>query len=161
MNWGAISAIGDMLAAAGVIGSLLFVGMQIRRDRQATTQETGYKRQIAARDTLLTISSSPYMAPILAKVSGGKLMAEIMHLMAEFSLEPEEAIRLNSFYSSVVRQVVATLGMPMSEKERKDAERVLIGALSGPMGGWWEHGKHSLPDDIVADIDRKRAAMSP
>lgn len=160
MNWAAISAIGDMLAASGVIGSLLFVGIQIRRDREATTLDTGYKRQIAARDTLMTISSSPYMAPILEKVSGGKLGAETAHLVAEFNLDAEEAIRLNSFYSSVVRQVVATLGLPMSHKERKDAERILIGALSGPMGGWWEHGKHSLPADIVADIERKRAAAS-
>lgn len=160
MDWGAISAIGDMLAAAGVIGSLLFVGMQLRRDREASAQETGYRRQITARDTLLTISSSPYMAPILAKVGGGKLATEAAHLVAEFNLDPEEAIRLNSFYSSVVRQVVATLGMPMSEKERHDAERILIAALSGPMGGWWEQGKHSLPDDIVADIERKRMAAS-
>lgn len=160
MNWEAASAIGELLAAAGVIASLLFVGMQIRRDREATALETGYKRQIAARDTLLMISSSPYMAPLLAKVSGDKLMAEVAHLVDRFGLDAEEAFRLNSFYSSIVRQVVATLGMPMSDKERNDAERVLIGALSGPMGGWWEHSKGSLPQDIVARIDRKRMAAT-
>jgi len=39
MNWVAISAIGDILAAEGVIGSLVFVGLQIRRNRQATVPE--------------------------------------------------------------------------------------------------------------------------
>jgi hypothetical protein len=48
MNWDAIGAIGEMVGAAGVIASLLYLAVQIRRDRQNTRANT--RAMLAAID---------------------------------------------------------------------------------------------------------------
>lgn len=48
MNWDAIGAIGEMVGATGVIASLLYLAVQIRRDRQNTRAHT--RAMLAAID---------------------------------------------------------------------------------------------------------------
>ncbi len=157
MNWIAISAIGDILAAAGMIGSLLFVGVQIRHDRKASEFETIVRRQAGSREAWLTMSASDHLAPIIAKMHKDDLLPSQQVLVDEFGIEPEEAIRMDSIYTVFGRHGTSTLQMPMSDTERENVENSLVAGLtnSKSFGVWWEAGKQLLPADVVADIDRK------
>ena len=158
MNWVAISAVGDMLAAMGVIASLVFVGLQLRRDRQATVDESINRRMNGVREIYLNVATTPYLAPIFAKVYKGKPADATELLAREFDLDKEEVIRLENYYQFTTRQVIAILDMPMSNEEHAEVDALFLSALAGSMGVWWEEGKHQFPDSFVTDIDRKRQA---
>ena len=161
MDWIAISAIGDSLAAAGMIGSLIFVGLQIRSDRKATEYETTNRRQIGVRETFLAVATSDHLAPIMAKLAVGDAPPATQILVDEFDLEVEEAIRLNGLFTVMARQTSSTLQLPLSDQERAVIETAFIGGLNGPMGVWWEKGKVLFDPDFIADIERKRQQAAP
>lgn len=96
MDWTAFSAFADTLAAAGIIGSLMFVALQISRERRATQTEATHRRQAGAREMMLAVATSPYPAPIIAKtVAEENLRPSEAHLVERHNLEAEEAIRLD------------------------------------------------------------------
>jgi hypothetical protein len=106
-----------------MIGSLLFVGMPIRRDRDATATETINRRQTGARELLMSVATAPDLARIMAKVSEGKLLGPVEALAREFDLDSEEAIRLDFYFVTLARQAASFLKLPLSDTERADLER--------------------------------------
>jgi hypothetical protein len=65
MNWEAIGAVGEVLAAAGVIISLLYLAVQIRGDARAKRAATAHDQAVASRDVLLSIANNPGLADLL------------------------------------------------------------------------------------------------
>lgn len=94
MNWEAISSIADILAAIGVICSLIYLAIQIRRDSVATTANTTQLRATSVRETFLTVAASESLAEIIAK-SSGEPHAGVKFLTDSKELDKAEAVRLN------------------------------------------------------------------
>ena len=58
LDWEAISAVADLVGAFAVVCSLVYVGFQVRADRQATVAATIQARQAGTREILLAQATS-------------------------------------------------------------------------------------------------------
>ena len=67
MNWDAIGALGEILGAMAVIGSLLFVGVQIRSNTRASQIATTHNLTDIFLTVTAKISEDPEMARIWAQ----------------------------------------------------------------------------------------------
>ena len=70
MNWTAISAVADVCAALAVLVTLIYLAIQLRQAKEQIELSSQRHRADAAREVLASISDSPYLAPILAKIGG-------------------------------------------------------------------------------------------
>jgi hypothetical protein len=64
MNWEAIGAVGEVLGAAGVIVSLLYLAVQIRADAKAKRAASMHDQSDAYRDFLHTMATDEDLAEI-------------------------------------------------------------------------------------------------
>jgi len=64
MNWEAIGAVGEILGAAGVIISLLYLAVQIRGDARAKRAAAIHQQIQAPADVLLTLATNPEVAEL-------------------------------------------------------------------------------------------------
>jgi hypothetical protein len=64
MNWEAIGAVGEVVGAAGVIISLLYLAVQIRGDARAKRAATTHDLSVATADALLAIANNPGLAEV-------------------------------------------------------------------------------------------------
>ena len=62
MDWTAIGAIGEMLGAAGVIVTLLYLARQVRQNTRATRLSTSHSIAAAARDWNRPLLADPDLA---------------------------------------------------------------------------------------------------
>lgn len=67
MNWEAIGAIGEVVGAAGVIISLLYLALQIRGDARAKRAETVHQQSEAFRDFLHIVATNREVADIYVR----------------------------------------------------------------------------------------------
>jgi hypothetical protein len=67
MNWEAIGAVGEVLGAAGVIISLLYLAVQIRGDARAKRAATTHDRALASGELLLAIANNPGLAELYSR----------------------------------------------------------------------------------------------
>jgi hypothetical protein len=64
MNWEAIGAVGEVVGAAGVIISLLYLAVQIRGDARAKRAATTHDLSVATADALLAIADNSGLAEV-------------------------------------------------------------------------------------------------
>ena len=64
MNWDAIGAVGEVVGAAGVIASLLYLAVQIRGDARARRAATVHEQSAAFQDLLRTLATDESLAPV-------------------------------------------------------------------------------------------------
>ena len=64
MNWEAIGAVGEILGAIAVIGSLIFVGVQIRGNTRATQTAAAHNLTNTFNSVITNISGDPEMSRI-------------------------------------------------------------------------------------------------
>ena len=69
MNWEAIGAVGEILGAIAVIGSLLFVGMQIRGNTRATQAAAAHNLTNTFNGVIRSITKDPEMSRIWVQQS--------------------------------------------------------------------------------------------
>ena len=158
MNWDAITAIAELIAACAVVASIVFLAMQIRKESHATMANTTQGRQSGVRDTMLQIANSDHIAPILAKtdwVSSGPAM---LMLVKNYGLSEEEAIRLNALFVTMMRQSESNFRMPQSNAEKEKTLEYIAGGLDsmGAFENWWDLSKVSYVDEFVAALDSHR-----
>lgn len=67
MNWEATGAVGEVLAAVGVIISLLYLAVQIRGDARAKRAATIHEQSEGFRDVLLSIADNPSLADLFRR----------------------------------------------------------------------------------------------
>ena len=73
MNWDAIGAIAEMLAALGVIISLIFVGLQVRK---STAESRAATKQATTDTEIVMVSTFANHAEVWEKVANGALPDE-------------------------------------------------------------------------------------
>ena len=153
MNWEAIGAIAESIGSLGVIASLIYLAIQIQRDRVATQQNTTQLRAISARDMYIA-STNQELAPVLSKLQADQPQPGIALLMQEYDLSLEEAWRVNAFYNAYMRTLEANLRMPMSEQEYQQTLNLLANTLNkSALGPWWTHSRNAFAPDFVSKID--------
>ena len=159
MNWDAIAAIAELLAAVAVICSILFLALQIRRESSATIANTTQMRQTGTRETMIAIAASDHIAPLLARLGVYENNPPTTMLEEDFGLTEEEAIRVQSLFTVYVRQAEANFRMPQTEIEKENNLQVLAaGASHGAMQKWWNLQRQTLSQDFVEAIESRRDA---
>ena len=72
MNWDAIGAVGEVVGAAGVVFSLVYLATQIRSSSKQANADAIYNLQKGQADIMEMLSSSPDLARLLAKLESGE-----------------------------------------------------------------------------------------
>ena len=72
MNWEAIGAVGEVVGAAGVIFSLVYLATQIRASSKQANADAIYDLQKGQSDVMATFSSSPELAKLLARLESAE-----------------------------------------------------------------------------------------
>lgn len=124
MGWNMVGAIGETLGAIGVIASLLYLAVQVKGDREATKANTIQMQATQGRDLTLALATSEKLTPLLAQVTRAFATTnpELRRLFEDqFGVDDEGAIRLHSFWSTIVSQSEAALRMPMSDSASIEA----------------------------------------
>lgn len=152
MNWDAISAVAESLAALGVIASLIYLAIQIRRDGDATVANTRQMRATAARDALLALATSESYARVVAR-SIDEPEPWVQAIMQHHGMDLADALQLNAHFLNLIRQLEGALRMPMSDQERQQSLDYTARILQGNARHWWASARVVFAKDFVALID--------
>jgi hypothetical protein len=141
MNWDAIGAIAELLGAAGVIVSLVYLALQIRRSNILSVAESHrFSHQVSA-------------ASILSVAQDGELARVLREGLADRSaLTADDQVRFDWFVSSLVGSMSGSVMDQMSlglypSDEISDLQFNLKGLLSTPGGGaWWSLYREGFPN---------------
>jgi hypothetical protein len=156
MNWEALGAIGELVAATGVMGTLLFVGIQVRLSSQQTSQANKIARGASQRDLLkqtagffqLTFDNPTVLQDIrLGLMSYDNASHEsknnfatwafaLLHIMEQCAYMHEDDLITDSSFNGF--------------------ETVALGIIVTPGGAeWWMHTKKAIGMTLVEHLDKR------
>ena len=151
MNWNAIGAIAELVGAAGVIITLLYLALQIRRSNRLSTVESIRFGGRAADLPIMAIVQDPEVAKIF---SNGLANRE--------SFSPDECLRFDMLMGILIGALVGTLIdkqlLGRNDKLGGDqSEMIRIFLLSPGGASWWSsyrsryaRADQSIVDEIIA-----------
>jgi hypothetical protein len=141
MNWPAVSAIAELIAAVAILITLVYLVFQIRQAREQITLAGQRHRADAARDVLLSVSDSPYLAPVLAKLGGFPWG------------DSQDNVRLYMWCHAWMRTEEMNFRMD-SPEQRATQEQLLKGWLSvGWAAQFWTENRAVYDADFAARMD--------
>jgi hypothetical protein len=141
MNWPAVSAIAELIAAVAILITLVYLVFQIRQAREQITLAGQRHRADAARDVLLSVSDSPYLAPVLAKLGGFPWG------------DSQDNVRLYMWCHAWMRTEEMNFRMS-SPEQRATQEQLLKGWLSvGWAAQFWTENRAVYDADFAARMD--------
>ena len=125
MNWDAIGAIGEIVGAIAVFGSLLFLGLQIRSQNRESRFAAMHESSVAFRDSI-SQTVDPTIAEILVKATedfdsisdSEKLVVtgfvqRLMRVWEESFLQHQQGRLPIRIWDVMVSQYAFLLGSPM------------------------------------------------
>jgi len=154
MNWDAVGAIAELVGAAGVVASLVYLTSQIRNNSRSVEAATSHSIARARNEINMTLATHPELSDLLLR---GK---------DDYSaLQPEERQRynaymhgmLNTFEDSYVQYSKGFASRESWEESIAFLSRVL--AQPG-MDRWWRDHGHGLSVAFREEVDsaiRRRA----
>jgi hypothetical protein len=146
MDWSAVSAIADTIAAIAVLVTLGYVAVQIKQAKVQIDLAGQRHRADAAREVLLSICESAGLAPALAKLGGFNWGAYGLS-------EMEETVRVTSWCHAWMRTEEMNFRMN-SPVQRATQDRLLKMWLSVPWAAkFWTENKAIYDADFVARMD--------
>lgn len=146
MNWEALSAIADLLAAIAVLVTLVYLAVQVRQAKDEVTLTGQRHRADAAREVLASVSDSPYLAPILARMGGFP--------WGDYGTgEADEQVRLFTWCHAWMRTEEMNYRMN-SPEQRATQDQLLKGWLAVPWAAqFWEENKAVYDADFASHLD--------
>ena len=84
MNWDAIGAVGEVVGAAGVVFSLVYLATQIRSSAKQANADAIYNLQKGQADVMETLSSNTDLAKLLAKLESGEPLTAHEDIQIDF-----------------------------------------------------------------------------
>ncbi len=147
MNWEAIGAVGEILGAMAVIGSLLFVGVQIRGNTRASHTATTHNLTNVFLTVTVKISEDPEMARIWAQQSRDISVLSVSDL--------QRLVPLNSMVLRSFEDVFHHHQMGQMSDEIWEGWQVFILTICSYPGvrSLWEQRKHYYSRSFQAFLD--------
>jgi hypothetical protein len=146
MNWEAVSAIADVFASIAILVTLIYLALQIRQAKEQITLAGQRHRADAARDVLSSVSDSPYLAPILAKLGGFD--------WGDYGLDDtQDKVRLFMWCHAWTRTEEMNFRMS-SPEQRATQDQLLRGWLSVPWAAqFWTQNRAIYDADFADRMD--------
>ncbi len=146
MNWDAIGAIGEILGAIAVLGTLIYLAAQIRQNTASVTTATYESMVSGATDVNLVVVGNPEVASILNRGARDPR-----------SLDDDEAYRYSMMMRCYANQWLKQLRLfELGALDARDWERLAqeaAQALSSPGGKMFRERNHVF-DDLYVEIDK-------
>jgi hypothetical protein len=149
-----LGAVANLLAALGVIASLLYLSRQIRQSTHAL-RATSYQAIVEGNAALtLAVAQDPALADLFLRGSS-----------APDALTPEEQVR----FSALLTQVVARFDLALHYHAQRFIDddvlasmfRLLEGTLASPGGrAWWRANQRFCTDQVRAYVAARLPAVS-
>ena len=152
MNIMELGAIGEMVGGVAVIGSLIYVGLQIRQNTQVTRVQALSTRLSGQRDADISLIGN----------DGAEAVAKSMDRPAE--LTTAEIVKVYNYLASVLasfQHSFETYELGLSNLKDWEVARSGIAIyLDFPFGrAWWsEAGTSVFPDRFVEQVDQALAS---
>lgn len=142
MNWEAIGAIGELLAAVGVLITLIYLAVQVRQANKQALLAAQQHRADAAREVLSSVSDSDHLAPILAELGGFPWG------------DTENSVRLFMWCHAWMRTEEMNFRMNSPEQRATHAQ-LLKGWLSVPWAArFWGENRAIYDADFADHVDK-------
>ena len=144
MNWEAMGAIGEMIAAAAVVVTLIYLSTQIRQNNKLLSSES--RQALVAND----------VTSLMANITNADVFAK---LTSNVPLSAEDQLRLNFMFSLDLRNrefeyFQFTNGMLDEETWLSYRKVVLINHASGMGRKWWNKiGRNIVDPKLTEQID--------
>jgi hypothetical protein len=154
MNWDAIGAIAEVVGAAGVIITLLYLALQIRRSNRLADVESNRFAEQASDLPIMAIVQDPEVAKIFR-----------VGLADRESLSPDDCLRfdmlMGKFVGSMVGSITDNRLLGRDDELRGDYLESIRKFLLSPGGAsWWssyrsrwEKGNQLIVDGVMAPPD--------
>ena len=147
MNWDALGAIGEIVGAAGVIVTLVYLAIQIRQNTKTVASNTTQEISSTASNSLVQLLQAPHMVDVMHQAFAG-----------EGPLEARDQFALDIFLRSLTRNFENfyyqfQLGNLLPEIW-SGYETAILEPLSQDFGReFWGRNKHVFGASRVAHID--------
>ena len=156
MNWEVMGVVAEVVGAAAVIITLVYLATQIR---QNTNQLKG--------EAVIAINNAEF--ELDKELRGDReLLSSLLRGLASWdSLNPNEQARTHLFFHSHTRwcETCWTLWTrgALEEETYDSRERFIVSLLGSPEGGqiWWNHWKTIFDPRFVERLDRKFIEAGP
>jgi hypothetical protein len=155
MTWDAIVAISQLVAAVGVILSLIFLAIQLRQNTRAVRSASIQNLVESLADTAQAAVENEYMVPILLKANA-----------AYESLTEEERARLHFWFLMTFRRfegVYFQRSLRLVDSAVIDGfERSHLSILASKSGqAWWPNAKAIFNSRFVSYVDAQLGKSTP
>ena len=146
MNWAAVSAIAELIAAVAILITLVYLAIQIRQAKEQISLAGQRHRADAARDVLSSVSDSPYLALIRAKLGGFPWGDNGLD-------ETQDSVRLFMWCHAWTRTEEMNFRMS-SPEQRATQDQLLRGWLSVPWAAqFWSQNRAIYDADFADRMD--------
>ena len=149
MNWDAVGAVGEIVGAAAVVISLIYVGTQIRHNTR-TSRDEAIREIYAATSSQFNVMAAPENTQCVLK-----------GLNNYGSLKPEEKYRFDNLMSALINMVESSAlsnDADLVQDETMEAWANYLGpryfAYPG-MHKWWNEARTTFAPGTRAWIDRE------
>ncbi len=135
MNWDALGAIAEMVGAAGVIASLVYLGAQIRQNTTALRASTWQTVNVDASDLFSLIGGSAETADLLRRgLAEPESLSESEVVQFHFVILKAFSVAENIFH----QRAQGTISPEMGER----VEPILVWYTRSPgFAGWWKRNQ--------------------
>ena len=145
MNWEAIATIAEIVGAAGVIASLIYLAVQIRQSTKVARAETTKDLYLASRAAIMDIAANDSLAKIWADIR-------------EF--ENVDVGRRYAFYQSFFRLYELQFnlaGQGLLDKDIAQSYMLIIRMFAGTkyFPDYWQKARREFNDSFAAYVDEQ------
>jgi hypothetical protein len=156
MNWEAIGAVGEIAGSCVVLVSLIYIAIQLRDTKKATTRTARLERNSALSRTVL---ETPELAEILSKINKVDGSSQFVgEMQLTYNLSPAEA-ELYLRYLATAWRTLETDFLTLDDDTQIKAP--IIGQLQTPSSSRFiEIRGNKFNPDFVKLVDRLKNDMS-
>ncbi|MDX1506784.1 MAG: hypothetical protein R3358_00800 [Woeseiaceae bacterium] len=151
MNWEAASTIAEIVGAAGVIASLIYLAIQIRQSTKVSRAEMTKDLFLASRTAILEIASNDALAKISAEIR---------------QFEDVDEMRRNMFYQSFFRLYelqynLKNQGLLDDDLAKSYALIIQMWSRTKFFADYWSRHRGEFNEAFASYVDAQVAAAKP
>jgi len=150
MNWTAIATIAEIIGAAGVIASLIYLAVQIRQSTKVARAETTKDLYLASRAAILEIAANDELTKIWTDIR---------------NFESEGIARRYAFYQSFFRLYELQFnlaGQGLLDKDIAQSYMLVIRMFAGTeyFPDYWQKARREFNDAFATYVDEQIKIVS-